>query len=147
MGVRKLKIKILILIIVCILIGLICYYRYPVNTDDKSTVSNYDNGNIEVNDNVAKFNIEDNISIKKSVSPSGFPGATMHRLNLYANGNVHLTIYDGEGYGDENIKFDEIIAKNVADVIQDEESESIFITGSNIDIVNSKYKWITFKKE
>ena len=138
------NIKNMITLIMVMMFGLMFFSGCSVNIDDNGVVVNDNNVAIKVNDDEVKLSGN---SIKKTVSPSGFAGASMHKLNLYTNGDVHLVIYNGEGYDEENIISDEIIAKNATDVIQDEESEAIAVTGNNIDIVNSKYMWITFKKE
>lgn len=109
-------------------------------------------GNTSDNNNIAlrvkDYAVDINSNpIKKTASPNGFSGASMHRLNLYSNGDVHLIIYNGEGYNEENIISDEVIAKNVTDIVQSDESETIVITGKDIEIVNSKYAWIVFKNE
>lgn len=139
------RIKYIIISFVFVLFSLVCFSGCTVNVNDNEVVVNDNNVAVKINDNEVQINSK---SIIKTVSPIGFAGASMHKLNLYSNGDLHLVIYNGEGFEESNIISDEVIAKNATEIIQDEESDGmITVKGKNIEIIKDKYGWIKFENE
>lgn len=92
-------------------------------------------------------NQESATKVKKQVSPSGFMGSSMYRVNLYENGDVYVVTYDGTGYEDGNITSKDLIAKNATSIekIEDGDFEGGVRVKSN-NPVNENFGWIEFSK-
>ena len=85
--------------------------------------------------------------VSKQLSPSGFMGSSLYKVNLYSNGDVYVITYDGEGYEDKNIIDKKLIAKNVKSIEQDESEENyggIIVKGG--EAINENLGWISFSK-
>lgn len=82
--------------------------------------------------------------IVKSLTPTGFAGSSLNRIELYQNGDVYWVQYDGEGIEEENIVNNVLIASNAHD-IEMFEDEGINIVGENIEIKSEvNVGWVTF---
>lgn len=92
-------------------------------------------------------NQESATKVKKQVSPSGFMGSSMYRVNLYENGDVYVVTYDGTGYEEGNITSKDLIAKNATliEKIEDGDFEGGVRVKSN-NPVNENFGWIEFSK-
>ena len=92
-------------------------------------------------------NQESATKVKKQVSPSGFMGSSMYRVNLYENGDVYVVTYDGTGYEEGNITSKDLIAKNATSIekIEDGDFEGGVRVKSN-NPVNENFGWIEFSK-
>ena len=76
------------------------------------------------------------------LTPSGFAGSSLHRVDLYSNKEVYLITFDGNGYEKNNIITKELIAKNV-DSISKSENGDIYIKGGTQ--VKDTFNWIHFE--
>ena len=92
-------------------------------------------------------NQESATKVKKQVSPSGFMGSSMYRVNLYENGDVYVVTYDGTGYEDKNITSKDLIAKNATSIekIEDGDFEGGVRVKSN-NPVTENFGWVEFSK-
>lgn len=91
-------------------------------------------------------NIEKTV-IVKTMKPYGFSGSSLHDINLYTNGDLYHVIYDGEGIEKSNMVKNELIATNVRDIIQEDDSNGVIVVkGENINIIIDKYNWIKYEK-
>jgi hypothetical protein len=85
-------------------------------------------------------------TLTKSLTPTGFAGSSLNRIDLYSNGDVYWVQYDGEGLSDENIIKNELIATGAID-IQILNTEEINIVGEDVEIVDEVgISWIHFNK-
>lgn len=117
------------------------------STDQNETTSK---GESEKNNTVSGSNTKNDVTsteISKQLSPSGFMGSSLYKVNLYSNGDVYVITYDGEGYEDKNIIDKKLIAKNVKSIEQDESEENyggIIVKGG--EAINENLGWISFSK-
>ncbi len=81
-------------------------------------------------------------NIVTQLTPSGFSGSSLHRIDLYSNKEVYLITFDGNGYEKNNIITKELIAKNV-DSISKSEDGNIYIKGGTQ--VKDTFNWIHFE--
>ena len=91
-----------------------------------------------------KNEIQENI---KEVAPSGFMGASLYKVYLYANGNTYVVTFDGDGYEEKNIVTKKLIAKNVKSIEtsdSDEDQGMVIVKGG--EAVNEDFGWISFSK-
>ena len=101
----------------------------------------------ENNNNAVEETTEDDGEIKKEVSPSGFMGASLYKVYLYANGNTYVVTFDGDGYEEKNIVTKKLIAKNVKSIEtsdSDEDQGMVIVKGG--EAVNEDFGWISFSK-
>ncbi len=80
------------------------------------------------------------------VSPSGFMGSSLYRVVLYSNGEVYVQTFDGNGYEEENILSQDLIAQNVTSIKEAEDEElygGVIIEGG--EAINTNFGWITFE--
>ncbi len=135
--------KIMLIAFLAILIiigGVICFYIFK---------------NVNKTTNIIE-NINSN-EVLKEANPSGFAGSSLHLVRLYANGDVYLITYNGEGFSDSNIVGNELLATNAEDIkeltTEDELENSklaagaVLITGKNINKINTDYGWIIFENK
>ena len=71
------------------------------------------------------------VTLSKSLTPTGFAGSSLNKIELYSNGDVYWVQYDGEGFSDENIVKNMLIATNATDIEMFEE-EGINIIGNDV---------------
>ena len=85
--------------------------------------------------------------VKKQVSPSGFMGSSMYRVNIYKNGDVYEVTYDGKEYEDKNITSKDLIAKNATSIekIEDGDFEGGVRVKSN-NPVTENFGWVEISK-
>ena len=105
-----------------------------------------ENNNNTVEETTAEVN-KDEGKIKKEVAPSGFMGASLYKVYLYANGNTYVVTFDGDGYEEKNIVTKKLIAKNVKSVEMsdsDEDQGMVIVKGG--EAVNNDFGWISFSK-
>ena len=84
----------------------------------------------------------ENIKLVESLSPQGFTGSSLNKIELYSNGEVYWIQHDGVGFEKENIIKKELIAKNCTEIKEDDEG-GIIITG---DGISNEVGWIKFNK-
>ena len=105
-----------------------------------------ENNNNTVEETTAEVN-KDEGKIKKEVAPSGFMGASLYKVYLYANGNTYVVTFDGDGYEEKNIVTKKLIAKNVKSIDtsdSDEDQGMVIVKGG--EAVNEDFGWISFSK-
>ena len=86
------------------------------------------------------------VVLAKSLTPTGFAGSSLNRIDLYSNGDVYWVQYDGEGLVDENIIKNDLIATGAID-IQMLDTEEINVVGEDVEIVDEiEISWIHFNK-
>ena len=105
-----------------------------------------ENNNNTVEETTAEVN-KDEGKIKKEVAPSGFMGASLYKVYLYANGNTYVVTFDGDGYEEKNIVTKKLIAKNVKSIEMsdsDEDQGMVIVKGG--EAVNNDFGWISFSK-
>ncbi len=105
-----------------------------------------ENNNNTVEETTEEVN-KDEGKIKKEVAPSGFMGASLYKVYLYANGNTYVVIFDGDGYEEKNIVTKKLIAKNVKSIEtsdSDEDQGMVIVKGG--EAVNEDFGWISFSK-
>ena len=115
-----------------------------VDSNEQRMESNMNSATIENNSNVNSNNNTDKTEITH-VSPSGFMGSSLYRVVLYSNGEVYVVTFDGNGYEDENITSQDLIAKNVTSIKEAENEENygeVIVEGG--EKVNSDFGWIIF---
>ena len=83
-------------------------------------------------------------SIIIHLTPSGFSGSSLHRVELDSNKEVYVKTFDGNGYTDNNVTSRELIAKNVESISKNNEG-SIIIKGG--EKVKDTFNWIIFEQE
>ena len=157
--------KKIIFIIILVILFLIIFEVY--NVLNKNEITNNDNENISENiqedivdnneqgteNNINSTAIENNSNTNNNsdktevthVSPSGFMGSSLYRVVLYSNGEVYVVTFDGNGYEDENITSQDLIAKNVTAIKEAEDEENygeVIVEGG--EKVNSDFGWIIF---
>ena len=81
-------------------------------------------------------------NIATQLTPSGFAGSSLLRVDLYSNKEVYLITFDGNGYKENNIITKELIARNV-DSISKSEDGNIYIKGGIQ--VKDDLGWIHFE--
>lgn len=81
-------------------------------------------------------------NIVTKLTPSGFAGSSLHRVDLYSNKELYLIEFDGNGYEENNIITKELIARNV-DSISKSENGDIYIKGGTQ--VKDTFNWIHFE--
>ena len=96
--------------------------------------------NSEIIEKVKENN--DQYTIVTQLTPSGFAGSSLHRIDLYSNKDVYLITFDGGGFEENNIKSKELIARNV-DSISKSEDGDIYIKGGTR--VKDDLGWIHFE--
>lgn len=120
------------------------------STDQNETTSKGESEKNKKNNTVSGSNTKNDVTsteISKQLSPSGFMGSSLYKVNLYSNGDVYVITYDGEGYEDKNIIDKKLIAKNVKSIEQDESEENyggIIVKGG--EAINENLGWISFSK-
>lgn len=98
-----------------------------------------------INESLEGEKIE-HVELIKSLTPTGFAGSSLNRIDLYANGDIYWVQYDGNGFREENIVKNELIAKN-AENIECINEETISIIGEKLEVVSDGLaNWIEFKK-
>ena len=80
--------------------------------------------------------------IVTQLTPSGFAGSSLNRIDLYSNKEVYLITFDGNGFENNNIKSNELIAKNVDSIYKAEDGD-IYIKGGIQ--VKDDLGWIHFE--
>ena len=90
--------------------------------------------------NVSEGNNSNNIVTQ--LTPSGFAGSSLNRVELYSNKEVYLITFDGNGFENNNIKSNELIAKNVDSIYKAEDGD-IYIKGGIQ--VKDDLGWIHFE--
>ena len=80
--------------------------------------------------------------IVTQLTPSGFAGSSLNRVELYSNKEVYLITFDGNGFENNNIKSNELIAKNVDSIYKAEDGD-IYIKGG-IQVIDD-IGWIHFE--
>ncbi len=124
------------------------------NTSSNNTAVNQTNNSIENNNTTNTSSQQQNKNqntnqektVIKELTPSGFPGSSLHKVVLYSNKDVYVITYDGNGFADNNIKSKELIAKNVSEIKKSTDDETygeIFVKGG--EKVNTDYGWIHFE--
>ena len=84
--------------------------------------------------------------LAKSLTPTGFAGSSLNRIDLYSNGDVYWVQYDGEGLSDENIIKNDLIAIGAID-IQILDAEEINVIGEDVEIIGGiNVGWLQFNK-
>lgn len=83
---------------------------------------------------------EEDIKLIESLTPHGFAGSSLNKIELYSNGNVYWILYDGTFFEENNSIKKELIAKNSIKIENDVDG-GIIITGEKISNVD---KWIKF---
>ena len=88
------------------------------------------------------------LQVEKTLSPFGFAGSSMHRVELWTNGDVYVVDYDGNGFEENNIISKSLIRMYATDIEEDRSEESfgsIIVKGGQ-EISNvEQYDWIEFK--
>ena len=113
------------------------------NEIQETITENHNNTVEETTEEVNK----DEGKIKKEVAPSGFMGASLYKVYLYANGNTYVVTFDGDGYEEKNIVTKKLIAKNVKSIEtsdSDEDQGMVIVKGG--EAVNEDFGWISFSK-
>jgi hypothetical protein len=104
---------------------------------------------VPYDDNIFLIDISSNKKesvLAKSLTPTGFAGSSLNRIDLYSNGDVYWVQYDGEGLADKNIIKNDLIATGAID-IQLLDMEEINVVGENVEIVDEVgISWIYFNK-
>ncbi len=80
--------------------------------------------------------------IVTQLTPSGFAGSSLNRVELYSNKEVYLITFDGNGFENNNIKSNVLIAKNVDSIYKAEDGD-IYIKGGIQ--VKDDIGWIHFE--
>ena len=84
--------------------------------------------------------------LAKSLTPTGFAGSSLNRIDLYSNGDVYWVQYDGAGLSDENIIKNDLIATGAID-IQMLDTEEINVIGEDVEIIGGiNVGWLQFNK-
>lgn len=82
----------------------------------------------------------------KTLTPTGFAGSSLNRIELYQNGDVFWVQYDGQGVGEENIIKNTLVASKAED-IEMFEDEGINVVGEDVKIENElNIGWLSFNK-
>ncbi len=106
---------------------------------------------IETNDKISEnrtTNKSNVTAVKKQneVSPSGFMGSSLYKVVLYSNGEVYAETFDGNGFTDENIISNELIARKAKSIKQSSEEETYGMVIVDADeIIKNDIGWIAFK--
>lgn len=83
-------------------------------------------------------------NLVKSLTPTGFAGSSLNKIELYQNGDIYWVQYDGEGIGEENIVKNVLVASNVKD-IEMIEDEGINVIGNNVKLLEVlNLDWLKF---
>jgi len=125
-------------------------YVYELNYTKYSSSIVLEKYNYDTKEVVEKFRIKtsdgEETSLKKSLTPTGFAGSSLNRIELYSNGDVYWVQYDGAGFEYENIVKDLLIACNAKD-IEVLDDEGIKVIGSNIKIIEDlEVGWLMLNK-
>lgn len=84
------------------------------------------------------------VTLTKSLTPTGFAGSSFNRIDLYSNGDVYYLQYDGAGFDDENVVKNVLVATNATD-IEMFDDEGINVIGENINIIEgADIGWLRF---
>lgn len=104
---------------------------------------------IEKKEDIVSTN-ENDIKLKKTLTPTGFAGSSFNKIELYSNGDVYWIQYDAAGFENENIVKNVLAATNAQD-IEMFDDEGINIIGESLKIIdNIELGWLKFnasKKE
>ena len=88
------------------------------------------------------------LQVEKTLSPFGFAGSSMHKVELWTNGNVYVVNYDGNGFEENNVISKSLIRMYATDIEEDRSKESfgsIIVKGGQ-EVQNvEQYDWIEFK--
>lgn len=136
------KIIILILLLFIIITGLYIYRQNNTKNSENSEVLNTLSN--EVQNEIQ--NTDSTAVIINKLSPSGFMGSSLYRVDLYSNGDVYAITFDGNGYQDSNIISKNLVAKNASSIEMDESDEGqggIIVMGG--DKINENFGWISFQ--
>lgn len=88
----------------------------------------------------------DESTLVKVLTPTGFAGSSLNRIALYQNGDVYWIQYDGQGIGEENILHKILVASNAKDIEMFEE-EGINVVGDDVKIASTvNVTWLSFNK-
>lgn len=112
-------------------------------TSDLEKVNNTTNNSSNENNSVSN---QKDATIIKQLSPSGFMGSSLYKVNLYSNGEVYVITYDGNGYEDTNIVSKDMIAKNANSIEKADEENEGGITVNGGEKINENFIWIFFSK-
>ena len=139
------KIMILILLLFIIITGIYIYRQNNTKNSENSEVSEVSNTlSNEVQNEIQ--NTDSTAVIINKLSPSGFMGSSLYRVDLYSNGDVYAITFDGNGYQDSNIISKNLVAKNASSIEMDESDEGqggIIVMGG--DKINENFGWISFQ--
>lgn len=136
------KIIILILLLFIIITGIYIYRQNNTKNSENSEVLNTLSN--EVQNEIQ--NTDSTAVIINKLSPSGFMGSSLYRVDLYSNGDVYAITFDGNGYQDSNIISKNLVAKNASSIEMDESDEGqggIIVMGG--DKINENFGWISFQ--
>lgn len=102
---------------------------------------------VPYDENIFLINMESSkTNLVKSLTPTGFAGSSLNKIELYQNGELYWIQYDGEGIGKENIVKNVFIASNVED-IEMIEDEGINVIGNDIKLESDlNIGWLNFAK-
>lgn len=151
--IQNLMLIIIVAIVVTVVVGMIYYtIREKQNKDSNEASKNIFVNETSLNgiglDTTDKEETEDVISkdltIIKTISPSGFAGASNYNLCLYSDKTVYFITYNGNGYTEKDISSKELLAEEVEDIYYDETEEILYIVGGN-KLSDSGMSWIKFK--
>ena len=112
------------------------------SVDDKNNSSE----NTDLSSNKDDKNNVTEKKIVNQVSPSGFMGSSLYRVELYSNGDVYVKKFDGNGYKEANLISNDLIARGVEaiEAAKDEEHYGeVFVRGG--ELLNSNFGWISSK--
>ena len=136
------KIIILILLLFIIITGIYIYRQNNTKNSENSEVLNTLSNDVQ---NEIQ-NTDSTAVIINKLSPSGFMGSSLYRVDLYSNGDVYAITFDGNGYQDSNIISKNLVAKNASSIEMDESDEGqggIIVMGG--DKINENFGWISFQ--
>ncbi len=95
----------------------------------------------ETNLNKLLKNQKNKNNIITSLTPSGFAGSSLNRVDLYSNKEVYLITFDGNGFEESNIISKELIARNADSIYKSDEGD---ITVKGGEKLVSTQNWIHF---
>ncbi len=125
-------------------------YVYEMNYDKNTNQIFLEKYTYDAKEVIEKIRINsvngEEIILKKVLTPTGFAGSSLNRIELYKNGDVYWIQYDGAGVDYENIVKNILVVTNAQD-IEMFEDEGINIIGEELKIIeDTQISWLKFSE-
>lgn len=112
---------------------------------DQITLYNYSFDTVTEDDVKLDLTNVKKLEVQKTLSPFGFAGSSLHKVELWTNGDVYVIVDDGSGIEENSTRT--LIMRNVEDIEENRAEEKlggIIIKGGEKVSNEAEYDWIDY---